>query len=127
LPLLVGQSLTRLDYTTTRDTQAGSIIDALDRHYQKESIYPESLKELVTSGELEEVPRPRIGFAVLSQQDFLYQSFGTSYVLEFSSPRWIQCAYNPPYLEEYEEEEEEEDLEDLGGAWSCPSKPPELW
>ena len=47
-------------------------------------------------------------------------------ILEFSAPRWIQCAYNPPYADEYEEEEDAE-LEDLGGSWSCPSKPPELW
>jgi hypothetical protein len=126
MPLLVGQTLTRLDYATTRDTQAERVIDALQRHFEKESIYPESLEELVESGSLAEMARPQIGFALLSRQDFLYQSFGTSYILEFSAPRWIQCAYNPPY--EYEEgEEEEEELEDLGGAWSCPSKPPELW
>ena len=83
---------------------------------------------MVDAGELEEIPRPRIGFALLSQQEFLYQSFGTGYILEFSAPRWIQCAYNPPYQDEYEEEyEEDEELEDLGGAWSCPSRPPELW
>ena len=126
LPLLVGQILTGLDYTATRDVRAGRIIDALQRHYEKEFLYPENLEGLVEAGELKEIPRPRIGFAFLSRQDFLYQGFGTSYVLEFSAPRWIQCAYNPPYLDEYEEEEEEE-LEDLGGSWSCPSKPPELW
>jgi hypothetical protein len=132
LPLLMGQTLTRLDYTATRDDGAQQVIDALQRHYEKESIYPEELTELVDAGELEKVPRPRIGFALLSQQDFRYQSFGTGYILEFSAPRWIQCAYNPPYQEELEDEyedeyEEDEDLEDLGGAWSCPSKPPELW
>jgi MFS family permease len=127
LPLLVGQSMTRLDYAITRDARAQQVIDALQLHYEKESLYPDKLEELVEDGQLEEIPRPRIGFAWLSEQDFLYQSFGTSYVLEFSAPRWIQCAYNPPYQDEYEEEEEEEDLEDLGGSWSCPSKPPELW
>jgi hypothetical protein len=127
LPLLVGQIMTRLDYTTTRDDQAAQLIDALQSYYDEESLYPEKLEELVGAGLLEEIPRPRIGFAWLSQQDFLYQSFGTSSVLEFSAPRWIQCAYNPPYQDEYGEEEEEEDLEDLGGSWSCPSKPPELW
>ena len=125
LPLLVGQALTRLDYVTTRDTRAARVIDALHRHYEEQSIYPENLEELVESGSLAEIPRPRIGFALLSEQEFVYQSFGTSYILEFSAPRWIQCAYNPPYEDDYEEEEE--DLEDLGGAWSCPSKPPELW
>ena len=127
LPLLVGQTLTRLDYTTTRDAQAGQLIDALQRHYDEQSLYPEKLEELVGAGDLAEVPRPRIGFAWLSQQEFLYQSFGTSYILEFSAPRWIQCAYNPPYQDEDEYEEEEDELEDLGGFWSCPSKPPELW
>ncbi len=126
LPLLVGQSLTRLDYTTTRDSRAQQVIDALQRHFEKESLYPEELTELVDAGELEEVPQPRIGFALFSQQDFIYQNFGTGYLLEFSAPRWIQCAYNPPYADEYEEEEDEE-LEDIGGSWSCPSKPPELW
>ena len=127
LPLLIGQTLTRLDYTTTRDDRAQQVIDALQRHFEKESLYPEELRELVDAGELEEIPRPRIGFAFLSDQDFIYQSFGTGYLLEFSAPRWIQCAYNPPYPEDYAEEEEEEDLGDLGGSWSCPSKPPELW
>jgi hypothetical protein len=126
-PLLLGQALTRADYTSTRDTLAQSVIDALQRHYDRESLYPESLEELVTAGDLEEVPRPRIGFGPMSEQSFVYQSFGTSYILEFSAPRWIQCAYNPPYEDEYEDEEDEEELEDLGGAWSCPSKPPELW
>jgi hypothetical protein len=125
MPLLVGQTLTRLDYATTRDTRATRVIDALQRHFEQESVYPESLEELVESGGLAEIPRPRIGFALRSPQDFVYQSLGTSYILEFSAPRWIQCAYSPPY--EDEEEEEEEELEDLGGAWSCPSKPPELW
>ena len=125
IPLLLGQSMTRLDYAITRDSRAQQVIDALQLHYEKEFIYPERLEELVESGELGEVPRPRIGFPFLSQEDFRYQSFGTSYVLEFSAPRWIQCAYNPPYQEQYEEEEE--DREDLGGSWSCPSKPPELW
>jgi len=125
MPLMVGQILTRLDYTITRDIRAGRVIDALQLHYERESIYPDKLEELVGAGDLAELPRPQIGFTFLSQQDFLYQSFGTSYVLEFSAPRWIQCAYNPPYQDEYEEEEE--DLEDLGGSWSCPSKPPELW
>ena len=126
MPLLLGQILARLDYTTTREIRAGRVIDALQLHYERESVYPENLQELVGAGDLAELPRPRIGFALLSPQDFLYQSFGTSYVLEFSAPRWIQCAYNPPYQDEYGEEEEEE-LEDLGGSWSCPSKPPELW
>jgi hypothetical protein len=125
LPLFVGQTLTRLDYTTTRDGRAQQVIDALQRHFEKESLYPEELTELVDAGELEEVPQPRIGFALFSQQDFIYQNFGTGYLLEFSAPRWIQCAYSPPWPDMTEEDLEEG--EDLGGSWSCPSKPPELW
>jgi hypothetical protein len=64
-------------------------------------------------------------------------------LLEFSAPRWVQCAYNPPYLDEDVEEGDGAapdvaqggsasaaagDEDELGGgAWSCPSKPPELW
>jgi hypothetical protein len=126
MPLLSGQILTRLDYAITRDHRAQQLIDALQRHYQRESVYPDRLEELARAGELAEIPRPQIGFGFLDRQEFHYQSFGTSYILEFSAPRWIQCAYNPPYQAE-PGEEEEEDLEDLGGSWSCPSKPPELW
>ena len=61
-------------------------------------------------------------------------------LLEFAAPRWVQCAYNPPYGDEDFGEDDffddtEEGLEDLGyededlgaGSWSCPEKPPELW
>jgi hypothetical protein len=85
----------------------------------------------VDGGELDHVPAPRIGFPGLGDQQFVYQNFGESYILEFSAPRWIQCAYNPPYEDEGEEEGAETDdagSDGLGeGAWSCPSKPPELW
>ena len=77
------------------------------------------------AGLLAEIPRPHVGFA--SRQEFVYQNFGESYLLEFSAPRWIQCAYNPPFEDEPGEEPDPEDGEDLGGAWCCPQKPPELW
>ena len=125
LPLVVGQSLTRLDYSVTRDERARAIIDALAAHRTRTSAYPDKLTELVGAGLLPEVPRPRIGFG--SQQEFTYQNFGESYLLEFSAPRWIQCAYNPPYETEPGEVLDAEDSADLSGAWSCPQKPPELW
>lgn len=125
LPLLTGQALTRLDYATTRTERAGRIIDALDAWYQREGFYPEALGELVEAGHLESVPRPRIGFSLLAEPEFTYQSFGVSYLLEFSATRWIQCAYNPPYEDELEEEDAE--AEALEGSWSCPLRPPELW
>jgi hypothetical protein len=125
LPLVAGQALTRLDYSVTRDGHAQQIIDALAAQRTRTGAYPDELSELVGAGLLPEVPKPRIGFA--SSQEFVYQNFGESYLLEFSAPRWIQCAYNPPFVVEPGEEPEPGDGEDLGGAWSCPQKPPELW
>lgn len=130
LPLLLGQTLTVLDYQTTREETAPAVIDALQRFLDREGIYPDELEELVAAGDLEEVPSPRIGFLNGAGETFSYQSFGTGYILEFSAPRWIQCAYNPPWADDLSEEEraelEADDVE-LGGAWSCPSQPPELW
>jgi hypothetical protein len=125
LPLVAGQALTRLDYSVTRDDRAQQIIDALAAHDAQGSGYPDRLDELVAARLLPAVPRPRIGF--FSGQEFVYQNFGDSYLLEFSAPRWIQCAYNPPWQLEPGEELEPEDADALVGAWSCPQKPPELW
>jgi hypothetical protein len=123
IPLVAGQALTRLDYSVTRDGRAQEIIDALAAYRERTSAYPDQLAELQGAGLLEQIPRPQVGFG--SSQEFVYQNFGESYLLEFSAPRWIQCAYNPPFV--LEPGEEPEDGEDLGGAWSCPQKPPELW
>ncbi len=125
LPLVAGQALTRLDYSVTRDGHAQQIIDALAAHRDKSGSYPDALEELVTAQLLPQVPQPQIGF--FSGQEFVYQNFGESYLLEFSAPRWIQCAYSPPIEAEPGEEPEAEDGGDLRGAWSCPQKPPELW
>jgi len=144
LPLSIGQVWARWDYTRTRDVYAQRIIDALRAYYEKDSSYPESLDRLVEAGLLPAIPRPQIGFPFPGSDDsvFTYQGFGTSYLLEFSAPRWVQCAYNPPYFDEDAEEGDgdapdvaqggdasgadgDDELDD--GAWSCPSKPPELW
>ena len=132
LPLLLGQTLTRLDYAETRNDRAQRVIEGLEAFYAAEQVYPDSLAEVVEAGHLEELPRPRIGFPFLANDAFVYQSFGTSFLLEFAAPRWIQCAYNPPYFDEDEREEAEDGdraagEDDLAGAWSCPSNPPELW
>ena len=74
---------------------------------------------------------------------FRYRSFGTSFILEFPAPRWVECAYTPPYEDDDEdffddeaEDDEPDEFDNLPGmsgddsldeAWSCPSKPPELW
>lgn len=134
LPLLVGQALAGRDWETTRNQRAGAVIEALGQYYEREQMYPDELGELVAAGDLEAVPRPRIGFGFLADPRFTYQNFGNSYILEFSAPDWVQCAYNPPWDEDmYDEDEEYEaeasgdDEEALPEAWSCPSKPPELW
>jgi hypothetical protein len=142
VPLFVGAAWARWDYSRTRDVNAQRIIEALHAFYQKDQTYPDELDELVESGLLPAVPTPEIGFPLASRDElvFTYQGFGTSYLLEFSAPRWVQCAYNPPYADEEGEENmddavsagvgddgEDDDAESGGGSWSCPSKPPELW
>ncbi len=125
VPLVTGQTLTLLDYTETRDRRAQQIIDALAAYDEQHAAYPADLQQLVAAGILDEVPVPRIG--LFSAQEFVYQDFGDSYLLEFSAPRWIQCAYNPPWRLEPGEVLDPEDAEALSGAWSCPRKPPEIW
>lgn len=147
LPLFLGTAWARWDYAKTRDVNARRIIDALAAYYEREAMYPDTLPELVEAGLIDAIPTPVIGFVPPGEAraPFTYQGFGTSYLLEFSAPRWVQCAYNPPYDEEDGELEEDENVpaaaagdanaaelgaeaSDLaGGSWSCPSKPPELW
>lgn len=138
LPLFVGAAWARWDYTMTRDVNARRIIDALAAYYARESVYPDSLAGLVDAGLIDAIPAPAIGFARpgAPPDAFTYQAFGTSYLLEFSAPRWVQCAYNPPYDDDELSDEgaeaeadtgDGEDAELAGGSWSCPSKPPELW
>jgi hypothetical protein len=142
-PLLAGHWLKTLDYEVTRNRIAQRVIDALSAYYERERLYPEKLEDLVASRDLDEIPKPQIGFAALSEESFVYQNFGTSYLLEFSAPGWVQCAYNPPWSEDDDALEEPEDLEEaegggaasngegdgesLPGAWSCEQKPPELF
>jgi hypothetical protein len=139
IPVLVGMAIVERDYTFTRDARATQITEALQAYYDREEEYPDKLTELVERDLLEAVPVPRVGFSFIEEQEFVFQNFGISYLLEFSTPRWVQCAYNPPYQDEegFEdepddddegfEEEQDDDEGDLPGSWSCPSKPPELW
>ena len=76
------------------------------------------------------IPDPVIGFPLGRVDAFDYASYGTSYLLDFSAPRWVQCHYTPaPILEDLDEEERAELAADGGleESWSCPSTPPELW
>ena len=127
LPLLTGHLRSRADYRISREQRAGAIIDALQVYYERERLYPDSLQELVDSSDLESIPEPRIGFGFLYDAGFQYQNFGTSYLLDFPAPGWVQCAYNPPWVDDEAADEGEDDEGPLGGAWSCPSGPPELW
>jgi hypothetical protein len=100
IPLVSGQALARYDYYVTREVRARELIDALDTYLEREEIYPDELEELVAAGDLIEIPEPSIGFGFLYDDAFRYRSFGTSFILEFPAPRWVECAYTPPYEDE---------------------------
>ncbi len=134
VPLLLGQAWARFDYSRNRDVYAQRILDGLAGYYGREQLYPDTLAELVDTGDLTAIPKPQVGFTWFADGTrFTYQAFGTSYLLEFPAPRWVQCTYNPPY-DDFEDDaggdfgDDDADAdEDLGGAWSCPTRPPELW
>ncbi|HTF34761.1 MAG TPA: hypothetical protein VK714_13815 [Myxococcota bacterium] len=154
-PILCGDFAVAHDYTVTRSQNAQQIIDALAHYFQREHSYPDSLGELVAAKDLVEIPRPQVGFGG-GDEAFTYQNFGASYILEFSAQRWMQCAYNPPWSDDSasaedaphsavgatttpgdtdeksasgarEDAGDASDDERIHGAWSCPTKPPELW
>jgi hypothetical protein len=139
VPLVVGEVWARWDYYVTREHLAREINDALAAYMEKEEIYPDDTEQLVEAGYLDEFPKPSIGFGFLYDGKFSYRSFGSSYILEFPAPRWVECAYTPPYEDDEYEDEEDDDAvvgfetgtedgdESFGESWSCPSKPPELW
>ena len=143
IPLLSGQAMARYDYYVAREHEAREIIDALESYLVREEIYPDELDDLIGAGDLEAIPEPSIGFGFLYDGHFRYRSFGTSFILEFPAPRWVECAYTPPYEDDDEdffddeaEDDEPDEFDNLPGmsgddsldeAWSCPSKPPELW
>jgi len=107
VPVVTGQALARYDYHHTRDILARQVTDALAAYFEKEEIYPDELDELVTDGYLKEIPAPAIGFSFLYDGQFRYRSFGTSFILEFPAPGWVECAYTPPYLDEDAGEDDE--------------------
>ena len=129
VPLLAGRAIAEGDHAHTRYVAAERLIQALAEHYEREEVYPDELSALVASGDLGEVPTPRIGFAavyalgLLEAPRFAYQSLGSSYVLEFASTQWVQCVYSPPWIDEDEPQRDEAAEE----PWACPRKRPELW
>lgn len=139
-PVLAGRAWANADYTVNKFVRAQVAIDALGAYREKHGVYPSKIDLLVEDGYLEELPTPRVGFDFLYQAGFLppiefsYRGLGSSYVLEFVSTEWMQCAYNPPWQppvgEEYDEEEYEEEYgedDESGEAWSCPNTRPALW
>jgi hypothetical protein len=119
VPVVSGQALARYDYYVTREILAREVTDALAAYLEKEEIYPDELDELVTDGYLTEIPEPAIGFSFLYDGEFRYRSFGTSFILEFPAPGWVECAYTPPYLDE---DEYEGDDDEFGvGAYDNPA------
>ena len=141
-PVLAGRAWANADYTLNKFVRAKIATDALAEYYAKEGVYPDSLGELTDENYLEELPRPRVGFdflydvGLLEPIEFSYRGLGSSYVPEFVSTEWVQCAYNPPWSPnaganpeyEYEDDEEYADEDDESGeVWSCPDTRPELW
>ncbi len=116
-----------------RDEVAPQVIAALQKHREERGVYPPELSDLVPSF-LPALPRPRVGWLHDPGEDFHYLEFGDSFLLEFSSVLWVECAYSPAYAEEDENEGKLPDVaasgeEDrmLKAAWSCERKPPRLW
>jgi hypothetical protein len=110
IPVLSGQALARYDYWVTREVRAREITDALATYLEREEIYPDELEHLVEAGDLSEIPEPSIGFGFLYDDPYRYRSFGTSFILEFPSPRWVECAYTPPYADEDGEDIDENEF-----------------
>lgn len=110
VPVISGQALARYDYYVTREILARDVTDALAAYLEKEEIYPDELDELVDGGYLTEIPEPSIGFSFLYDGEFRYRSFGTSFILEFPAPGWVECAYTPPYLDEDEEDGDDDEF-----------------
>jgi hypothetical protein len=112
-----------------RNEIASTVIDALDRYQLDHDCFPDELADLVPDY-LTEIPRPQIGWLRDDDETFTYIDLGSSYMLEFSSVLWVQCAYNPPYLGLFEDDDACEPFESdrsTEGAWTCETKPPVLW
>ena len=100
IPLVGSEAVARYDYYVTREIRARQILDALALYIARESVYPDSLGELVKAGDIAAIPEPAIGFGFLYDAHYRYQNFGTSFILEFPAPRWVECAYTPPFSDE---------------------------
>jgi hypothetical protein len=142
IPIFAGRAWAAADYTVNKFVRARIVSKGLASYYAKEGVYPDSLGELTDQNYLEVLPLPRVGFDILYDTGFLptnefeYRGLGSSYVLEFNSTEWVQCAYNPPWDDaaggsEYDDEEYKDEYagedDESGEAWSCPDTRPALW
>jgi len=107
-----------------RDRIAPEVIDALERYHAAHDAYPPSLEDLVPE-QLPAIRQPHVGWLDWDEEVFTYTELGDSFLLEFSGPLWVQCAYSPPYEEE--RAEAAAGGEKLEASWSCERKPPRLW
>lgn len=134
VPVFAGHSLAAGDYAVNRFVRAPQVIHALQQHIMAEEFYPETLDDLVKAGYLSESPRPRIGFGFLEkigladEVKYRYNEYGSSFILEFDSNYWVQCAYSGNYyFDEDEEEYEAEELQEDAPDWTCLNKTPMLF
>jgi hypothetical protein len=109
-----------------REETAPQLIDAIERYKAEQAVYPSDLAALVPK-QLRAIEQPHIGWLDWDEEVFTYTDLGDSFLLEFSGPLWVQCAYSPPYEEEVDEAEPGAEPERLEAAWSCQRKPPRLW
>jgi hypothetical protein len=125
----------------SRDEIATKVIAALEKHRKEHGGYPDELRNLVPHY-LPLVPLPRVGWFDSDDEQLVYTLLGDSFLLEFPSVLWVQCAYSPPFRETTGASGDvaasgeaatgasgpaTSEREVLEAAWTCESKPPRLW
>ena len=139
-PALRGRRVGALGLQPHRDVQAQRIIEALNAYYQKEQTYPDELEELVKAGLLpvsgarDRLPAGgprRAGLHLPGLRHelparVLRAALG-AVRLQPALPRRREGDGEPGRRGFGGRRGGRHDAESGGGAWSCPSKPPELW
>ena len=142
IPLVaLGADLARIDYThdarRPRAARSSTRLNALPR--ARGSLPGRARRSSSRRGDLPSDPGARDRLPAVHRPGVRLPELRHSYLLEFSAPRWIQCAYNPPYVRrarraasraasEADAQRRRADADDdRARPWSCPSKPPELW
>lgn len=130
-PIASGRALADGDYAVNRFVRAPKVIDALQKHIEQKEFFPAKLEDLVEAGYLDAAPSPRIGFSFLQPvglaelAEYRFNEYGSSYILEFDSTKWVQCSYSGQFY--YDDDEEEDyDEEDIPvePTWNCLGKQP---